>query len=150
MNQETIKENVLINIYDKKSVVYLGTVDNNLIMFGYTDDIKTIVETNKKEMGQFILEHIIETRHNRELEKLIRRLLKDIIISIEFPDKKEITDLIVIDSVFNLHELYLGVLNYLTIVKDQIITDLRVETILLTNENIILKGLIKNKVHPDT
>lgn len=71
--KELIKEQTLIDSFDKKPVVYLGEVEKDLIKFGYTNDIKDRNKTHKREIGNcFIIQEIIECINNKDLETKLK------------------------------------------------------------------------------
>lgn len=73
-DKKLIREKTLIDSYHKKPVMYLGGIGKidgeDLIKFGYTNDIKTRNNDHKREIGEFYtLEYIVECEQNIELEK---------------------------------------------------------------------------------
>jgi len=102
----TIREKTIIEDYDEKSIVYLGITEENIVKFGFSNGLKTRINTHKREIGsQFKLEYVIETIYNRELEQLIKQKYKDNIISKIYAGKNQ-TELIQLDKTFNLEKLY--------------------------------------------
>jgi prophage antirepressor-like protein len=125
----SIKEKTLLNSFNKKTILYIGLVEFNIAKFGHTIDINERTQTHKKELGpQYILEYVIETNYNRELEKLIKGNLKDKLIMRRYPNRKNIcTELIQLDEEFTIENLYNEVLQYVESIKDDLINKQRIE-----------------------
>jgi prophage antirepressor-like protein len=117
----TIKEKTMINDFDGKRVLYLCKAEENVIKFGFSDDLITRITTHKREIGnQLSLQYIIETTYNRELEQLIKQKLKDKIITKVYEGRKEAqTELIQLDNTFTLSKLYKQILEYLETFNDK-------------------------------
>jgi prophage antirepressor-like protein len=111
----TIKEKTMINDFDKKRVIYLGFSEENVIKFGFSDDIKTRVCTHKREIGaQFAIQYIIETVYNRELENMIKQKLKEKIFTRKYDGRKDPqTELIQLCKDFTLTKLHKQILEML-------------------------------------
>ncbi len=110
------KEKNLIKNFDKKPVVYLATVEKDIISFGYTNDIKRRLKEHKKMYGkEFVLEYCFESLYNRELESgikkstdlysLINDQLRPKIFTKEYNGDNQ-TELIQLDNDFTLEKLY--------------------------------------------
>jgi predicted GIY-YIG superfamily endonuclease len=94
------QENIFIN-FNEKPVVYVGFVEENVIKFGYTNNIKQRVKTHKREINcNFTVEYVYESMYNREIEILIKEHMKENIIN----NKKQI-ELIQLDNSFGLKEV---------------------------------------------
>lgn len=138
------KEKTMINAYHLKPIVYLATVENDTIKFGFTNDIKTRYNTHKKEIGQqFVLEYVVETVHNRELEQMIKDNFKDKRIEKEY-NKKLQTELLKLDQLLTIEKLYKTAVLYRdSFDNGKIIRE-------LSDENEFLKNEIKNlKIRSD-
>ena len=96
--------------------MYLATVENDIISFGYTNDIKRRLKEHKKIYGkEFALEYCFESLYNRELEtgiknstdlySLINDQLRPKIFSKEYQGENQ-TELIHLDEDFTLEKLY--------------------------------------------
>jgi prophage antirepressor-like protein len=111
----SIKEKTMLDDFHKKRVVYLGFSEENVIKFGFSDDIKVRVCTHKREIGpQFSLQYIIETTFNRELENLIKQKLKEKIFTKKYDGReKPQTELIQLDKDLTLAKLHKQVLEML-------------------------------------
>lgn len=111
----TIKEKTMLDDFDKKRVIYLGFSEENVIKFGFSDDIKTRVCTHKREIGpQFVIQHIIETTFNRELELIIKQKLRENIITKKYDGRdKPQTELIQLDKNLTLTKLHKQILEML-------------------------------------
>ncbi len=99
------QNNLLLN-FDKKNVVYIIRVEENILKFGHTQDIKTRFTDHKNEFGQDIkLLYIFESIYNREFELMIKKdkLLKKYIVDKKY--KKNQTELIQLDTLFTEEEL---------------------------------------------
>jgi predicted GIY-YIG superfamily endonuclease len=78
----TIKEKTMIDAYFEKPTLYLAIAENKIAKFGFSNDLKTRINTHKREIGdQFVLHYVIESVYNREIENMIKRNLKDKIMS---------------------------------------------------------------------
>ena len=66
--QMSIREDTLIEIYHYQSVFYIGSIQGQFVKYGWTNNIKDVVEYNKRELGDFILEYVMECEQIIELE----------------------------------------------------------------------------------
>ena len=104
IKSQEFEDNLLDN-FDYKSVVYVGYVEENIIKFGFSNNIKKRVKSHKKDItSNFKIEYIYHSVYNREIENKIKNVLKDKIISKVYNDKIQ-TELICLDSSFVLKEL---------------------------------------------
>ena len=76
--KSSIREQTLLDSYHKKPVVYLGNVGiiegDELVKFGYTNDIQSRTKDHKREIGEFYrLEYIVECEQNIDLEKKLKK-----------------------------------------------------------------------------
>ena len=70
------KEEILLSSFDKKKVVYLIHINNDLYKFGYSNDISSRYRKHKKEIDNDIqLIYCIESRDNIVLEKNLKKYL---------------------------------------------------------------------------
>lgn len=108
----TKKEKTLVNNFNEKSVNYIGYTEENLIKFGWSDNIGNRLRTHKKEIGKhFTFEYVFESVYNRKIEKLMK---EHKIISKRIPkyddcpiynDKRQ-TEIIRLDNDFTIKDLY--------------------------------------------
>ncbi len=125
--------NTMLNAYDTKPIVYLGTVENNILKYGSTNKLKERYQTHKREISkEFNLVYVIETKYNRELENFIRKELKDRIISKEYNNKNQ-TELIQLNDSFTLQKLINQIIGFEKILSD------KTELVNLVKENSYLK-----------
>lgn len=113
------KQIILLNSFDKKSIVYLLKITINtdgvityIYKFGYTDDINRRIKEHKKEIHQNIeLIYCIESKNNTLLENQLKEFLATTDFRKEqiFNDKIQ-TELIEIDDI-NVIENKLNTLN---------------------------------------
>ncbi len=125
-----IKESTMLDAYDNKPTLYIAIAEENIAKFGYSNTLKNRTTIHKREIGeQFTLVYVIETIHNRELENMIKKNLKDRRFSKEYPNKKEpCTELIRLDNFFTIEVLYKTVLKYKeSIDSGEILTKLMTE-----------------------
>jgi prophage antirepressor-like protein len=60
----------IIKNFENKPIVYLGLVENNIIKFGFTDNIKIRIKDHRKVYGsKFSIEYVYESMYNRVIEK---------------------------------------------------------------------------------
>ncbi len=98
--KETNQNTLLLN-FDKKNVVYVIQVEENINKFGISSDINRRMYEHKLEFGQDInLLFIFETNYNREFETMIKRdpILKTKIIEKQYKNNQ--TELIQLDKDF--------------------------------------------------
>jgi predicted GIY-YIG superfamily endonuclease len=98
------ERNLIVNAHLKK-VVYLGLVEDNVVKFGYSRDIRQRVQTHKCDFDQFKLKHVIETESHVELEIAMKEVFKERRISKVYKNKNQ-TELIQLDDEFTLNMLY--------------------------------------------
>jgi transposase-like protein len=108
-NQLQLKEkeikNTLLEVYNKKPVVYLAKVEENIIKYGSSDNIKERHYTHKREIiDNFEFVFILETEYNKELENMIRTEMKKFIISKVYKEKNQ-TELIQLTETYTLQRL---------------------------------------------
>lgn len=71
--EKQIENNINTN-FDKKPVVYIGYTEDNIVKFGYTNDIINRTKIHKKEINEtFNIELIYECCYNREIEQKIKQ-----------------------------------------------------------------------------
>jgi phage anti-repressor protein/predicted GIY-YIG superfamily endonuclease len=145
-DQEIIdtREKTMISAYHLKPLVYLAIVEENIVKFGYSNDIKTRYNTHKKEIGsQFKLEYVIETIHNRELEQMIKSNFKENRVEKEYLSKNQ-TELLTLDKTLTIDKLYKTVVLFSeSFDNGEIIIKLSDENETLKNENNMLKKNIQ-------
>ena len=127
------KENTknMIDIFKNKQVVYLIQVEENIIKFGQTMDIKQRMKDHTKEFGdQISLKFVIETNYDREFEKMIKTKVKKYLISKTY--KTNQTELVKLDKTFTYDKLR----KYIDEIKDYIDGNLMLK---LIEENTQLK-----------
>jgi MSV199 domain len=74
LKMNSIRERTLIESYDNKPVVYLGSISSVLTKFGYTNNIKQRTEAHKREIGSvYVLQHVIECAQNVDLEDKLKQ-----------------------------------------------------------------------------
>jgi prophage antirepressor-like protein len=107
----TVKEKTMIDSFDDKPLVYIGTVEEDIILgvrvvkFGLSNGVGTRIATHKREIGpHFRLECVFETIYNRELEQLIKQKFKERIIKRTYLEKTQ-TELIQLDKTFTIKNL---------------------------------------------
>jgi hypothetical protein len=123
---DNLKENekLLIKHFDKKSILYLIQIEENLYKYGLSDDIKRRIKDHKKNIkNDIILIYCLESKNNILLEKT----LKDYIIKEKYN----------ISKIFNKHNFTeLFEINDIEFIKDNII---EFENNLQDNKEIIAK-----------
>ena len=148
--------NILENSSNKQ-LVYLGLVEEGVIKFGFSKDLKSRVTAHRKSFDSFILKYTVETLHYIELEDKIKEecrngLLKDRRISKTYNDKTQ-TELIRVDSEFTINSLYELILKLNKQIienlksKDGVILKLREEIEGFKSENKYLKKYITDNGH---
>jgi phage anti-repressor protein len=115
-DKDAQKEKNLIKNFNRKPIVYLATVEKDIISFGYTNDVKRRLKEHKKIYGMnFTLEYCFESLYNRELETGIKNstdlysLLNDQLqprIFNRVYNGQNQTELIKLDTNFTLEKLY--------------------------------------------
>lgn len=108
-NQLQLKDkqikNVMIEVYNKKPVVYLAKIEENIIKYGSSDNLKERYNTHKREINDnFEIVFILETEYNKELENMIRTEMKKFIISRVYNEKNQ-TELIQLTETYTLQRL---------------------------------------------
>ncbi len=95
-----IRESAFIEVYKNKNVVYFGYVDyifnKKLLKFGHFSKSDRVFD-HRSTFPNFKLIYVIETVHNRELEKLIKKHFKNNIRS-EIYNNTNQTELIHLDN----------------------------------------------------
>jgi hypothetical protein len=148
----SIKEKTMIDAYNEKPVLYLAIAEENISKFGFSNGIKTRINTHKREIGpQFTLCYVIETIYNRELEQLIKKNLKDSIISKKYENKKEeCTELVQLSETFTIDDFYNTVLEYKKQLDNgEIVSKLMAENDELKNEIEVYKNMKLEKINND-
>ena len=133
------KENILLQNYNKKSIVYLILINGILYKFGWSNDIIYRLKTHKKEIGENItLIYCIESKNNILLEHNLKDYLQNTIYRKNqvFNDKNQ-TELIEIDDV-SIIQNKLEKLNK-TIYEDKELLKYKMKILELENENLKLK-----------
>jgi prophage antirepressor-like protein len=95
------KENILLQNYKDRSVVYLILIKDNLYKFGWSNEIQERFKTHKKEIGEIItLVYCIESKNNILLEQQLKDYLKTTIYrkNQKFNNKNQ-TELIEINDI---------------------------------------------------
>jgi hypothetical protein len=72
-NDERNLHDTLIDLFDNKSGVYLGFVNEDIIKFGKTTNIRDRVTNHKKDYNQFHLVYFMENLNNDRLENIIKK-----------------------------------------------------------------------------
>jgi len=141
-------ESKLLDSYDLKPVIYIGYTEKNkrICKFGYTNDIKTRLETHRSQISKdFKPEYIIETVYNREVEKDIKLNLSHRIVSKIYGNKIQ-KELILLDDEFDIKEVYHLVLQYKDSYNDKnVIIKLTNELEQLMNEKEDIEQAIDEK-----
>ena len=138
------KEKLLISNFNKKPIVYIGIVEDDIIKFGYTDNIERRLSDHKREINNnFTFEFIYESVYNREIERMIKKILKDNIITKEINGKKQ-TELIKGLPVHKVNEIIEKIKNDVEFIekdknKNIIIESLNLKLKLFIDENEKLK-----------
>ena len=72
------RQNILLETYDNKNIVYIIHIKNNLYKYGMTTSIKKRLTAHKSVMGQNIkLIYCIESKDHVELEQNFKKYLKE-------------------------------------------------------------------------
>lgn len=114
--RDVSNENNLIKGNADTHLVYLASVGENLVKFGYTKrDIGSRVKKHKSVFPEFLLRHVVPTKHCEELEQDIKNTLNEHIVTKKFnendPEKNfTCTEIIELKDGFTLNELYDSVL----------------------------------------
>lgn len=148
----SIKEKTMIDAYNEKPVLYLALAEENISKFGFSNGIKTRINTHKREIGsQFTLCYVIETIYNRELEQLIKKNLKDRIISKKYENRKEeCKELVQLSEAFTIDDLYTQVMVYKKQLDNgEIVAKLMTENEELKNEIEVFKKMNLEKINND-
>jgi len=112
------KEQNLLKNFSKKTMVYIGYAEENILKFGWTDDGETRIEDHKKTYRpDFTFEYVYESHYAREIERKIKThpLISSNIISKIYNNKKRI-ELIKLDKNFTIKNID----KIITEIKDQI------------------------------
>lgn len=136
------EQNLLKN-FSKKTVVYVGFAENNILKFGWTDDLETRLMNHKKDYNEnFTFKYIYESLYSRKIEKEIKQhpiINKKLIKKIY--NKKNRIELIQLDLDFTIE----AVDKIIREIKEKIECD-KDETInKLELENKKLKEILENK-----
>jgi len=67
-----LKERAFTQCFNKRPVVYLGYVNENIVKFGVSDDIKSRVKDHKRTFPSFCLAWVVECKENRNLERALK------------------------------------------------------------------------------
>lgn len=101
----SLKEKTMITAYHQRPIIYLAYVEENVIKFGYTNDIKTRINEHKKQIGlNFKLEWVIESIYNREIEQMIKDHMTKHRITKEYLNKNQ-TELIQLNDELTIDKL---------------------------------------------
>lgn len=84
----TTREETLTKSFDKKQTIYLAYVEDGVIKFGYSDDIKHRLYIHKSEKygfgSNFNLIFVTDSIFNIQIERMIKNRLKEHIFSKEY------------------------------------------------------------------
>ena len=99
------KEQTLLKNFSKKSIVYIGYCEDNIVKFGYTDDIETRIKDHKKEIKEdWTPIYVYESFQNKEIERKIKQHKTIKIITKIYNGKKQ-TELIQLNAKFTINDL---------------------------------------------
>ena len=71
------RQQILLDSYNKKCIVYLIFIKDNLYKFGFTDNIKLRMTYHFREIGKDIqLIHCIQSKNNALLESKLKEYLR--------------------------------------------------------------------------
>lgn len=102
--KEKDSKEILIDNFKNKQVIYFILVEENVLKFGFSGDIKTRFADHLVEFGPDIkLSYVFETRYNREFEQMIKTELKKYIISKKYKNNQ--TELIELSDNFTYDQL---------------------------------------------
>jgi len=146
LNTTEMENNLITNLSNKR-LVYLGIVEKNVVKFGISQGIdRRVLKEHKKDFDNFVLKYTILTEQYIELEKLIKNecktpesVLFDRRISKKYKGKNQ-TELIQLDSNFDIDDLYQEILRLKDFTQDNMIETLVKENKKL-KDNIIKKDL---------
>ncbi len=128
-----IREKTLIESLKNRQVVYLAKVDTNIIKFGYTNDIKARVSGHKcSGWKEFNLLHVIESVNSKQIENMIKKNLKEHIISRKDECDETHIGLIQLSDKLTINKLYKEIMKY----KESFENGEVMEQILLENEKL--------------
>jgi hypothetical protein len=137
------QENSLIDNFNETPLVYIGYIEPKVIKFGVSNDIYTTVYQNKLEIGpSFVLEYVIVTKYNKELEHLIKKQFATMDKEYIFNGKKKKqTELIQLSEQFTINGFYDSLFDIKKSIDDGLILKIIDEKIQLDieNENLLLK-----------
>ncbi len=99
------KEQNLLTNFKNKPIIYIGYTEENVIKFGYTDDIETRIKDHKREIKEnWTPIYVYESLYNREIERQIKDRLKKYKIDKIYGIKKQ-TELIQLSNDFTINDL---------------------------------------------
>ena len=135
-------ESTIINNFSNKPVVYLIQVEENVIRFGFSNDIQRRLYEHRSEFGKdIIIKTVFETIYNREFEQMIKINFKKHIIKKKF--KTIQTELIQLTDKFTYQHLKIEIEK----LKTEVSTDLVPR---LMKEITELKQKLNELTTPDT
>ena len=136
------KQQILLDSYNKKCIVYLIKIRENLYKFGNTDNIKRRLKEHKREIHNDIqLIYCLESKNNVKVEKDLKEYLKlTKLRKEEIFNNKIQTELIQTDDI----EMIQNELEKMNKPIDEYIQILKKEMLVLKNENEKLKNQRKN------
>lgn len=145
------KEQNILNNFDRKPVLYVGITENNVVKFGYSDDIKTRIIDHKNDISKdFTIDLIYESVYNREIERRIKKhyILSTKIITKNYGQKNKIqTELIQLNDNFTIKELDIIILEIKRQIESDEFSELNKEILELSKENSDLKLQLQQKKH---
>lgn len=117
----TVQEQTLVNSFSNVRglpVFYTGMVEDDIYKFGWTYWLGNRVSTHKKQIGSFTLKFVIQINECIELEKIIKKELKDKIFSKKYKNKNQ-TELIRIDENYTENDFIKDIKQYADMFKVQ-------------------------------
>ena len=142
------KEEHMLTNFNKKSIIYVGYTEYNIIKTGYTDDIETRLKDHKRDIGSnFTFEFIYESTRNREIERQMYKhpILSKKRISKVYPGRATPqTELFQLDESFTILDVDKIIKEIKNTVESNLL--LQNEVNILEIENKLLKNELKPKV----
>jgi predicted GIY-YIG superfamily endonuclease len=99
------KEKTFLTNFSRKNIVYIGYAEEGILKFGWTDDIETRISDHKKTYRpDFTFEYIYESIYNSDIEKRLKQILKNNIITKKYANKNR-KELIQLSNTFTIHDV---------------------------------------------
>ncbi len=106
----TEREKGLVETFKKKRTIYIGKTEENVVKFGFTDDIETRIYRHKSEISKdFTFTYVYESMLNREIEREIKKNHKNNRISKDYKGKTQ-TELLQLNDKFTIEDLHQSIL----------------------------------------